>query len=386
MRLTAKTGIFYIMMVLQLFNGVVAEGLFWLCLGLIFIIDYKNVSTILSLKTRRILLLFLAAFAFLFVIQVVISKDINYIRLFGLTKNICAPALLLLVFANMAKDEDLVIPLLIVILFFNCVFIYQRFAVGIDYDNEIIGSYNAISACDVIAMPCVLYFVYNSRYRKLAFFQTLVGLYVISSVVLIIISESGTAMLILAGQLLFGILLMCRINFLRSTAIRKVAGFMVVAMAAIVLFIAAGIIATKGTELATRTALWKYAFNYISEKDMVFRLFGTGDDIIRTASKQLEPHNMIMEILLIYGAVGLVSFLLFFIKGIKQVFKNRGQASTAVIISVVSYLGVCFMHPFFTGVLVFQILCLLMIYSAWFNKSRQEKVVLLENKEVQYAI
>ena len=97
--------------------------------------------------------------------------------------------------------------------------------------------------------------------------------------------------------------------------------------------------------------------------------FGTGDNHVQMMARAMEAHNVFLEILLIFGFVGLVYFAFTTYKTLRWIFRFNKSYSIHFIVSIISYLLVISMHPFYTGVYVFQSICiqsiLFQISSEW---------------------
>lgn len=361
-----KTIVFFIFLFSLLIDGVFPELLFVFSVVFFFITEYKNVKKMVGRRNCAFAIAYILFFLSLFVIQLSITEDVEVARLYGLTKCICAPALFFLLFYRLAKNGELIQPLLLFVIISNVVYTGYLLISGFDYEgfSSFIGSYNGSSSLAVVSLPCIIYFWKKNRKNANPLMSFLLITAFLTSLLMVLVSDSGTALLILALQCLFGILVLFKFKFFSKKIFKVLLILSILVVFFGIVLVASKYIKTTGEEIGTRTGLWSTAYEHLLSFDLSHIIFGTGNDYIKTLTKTLEPHNMFMEILLIYGFVGLSIFMVFFVANIIKFLRIKYSNTFLVsIISMFSYLLVCFIHPFFTGVFVYQALCLLLIYS-----------------------
>lgn len=144
----------------------------------------------------------------------------------------------------------------------------------------------------------------------------------------------------------------------------------------VIYFIANGTIKIDSYALGTRVAIWRQAFKQFSLESSNNRLFGTGSDYVQMMSQRLEAHNFLIEILLTYGCVGLVVFLLSAFIIIKGIIKRVKVDTYDLLFPVFVYVIICMMHPFFTGVFLFQWICISAILYVAMNALKNKEMLI----------
>lgn len=363
MKVAFRWLVLYVFIIAQLFSGVISEVIVWLCMIYMIATQSNHIKAIVGKKVYTLSIVFIIFYALLYLIQICISNNLNVVRLFGLTKCICAPALMILAFGGLSTDRNVIKPLMLMMLVFNIIYVIALLLTGFNYSfSSLLGSYNGCATIGVIIFPSVVQF-YRMQSRKSAN-RVFTRIYLLSFIVLLLISGSTTAQAIFLFQIMAFLFARLRVYGILNKLLRGVMSVLPVGLIIFVFAIATGYIKTTGQELATRTAIWTRSYEYFTSFDGVHICFGTGNDIVQMMTKSLESHNMFMEILLIYGALGLIVFVLYLIGIIRGLIQSRSENSLTIFISVISYVAVCCIHPFYTGLFPFQTICLLAILSS----------------------
>ena len=364
MKIRVDTIFFFLFIVAFLVEGVLAEGVACSCLLSIWVLDRKKNKLIIGKQLYGKSLLFICFYLTLFIIHLYIDDCPNIIRFYGLTKCICTPALVLLVFPNICKEEKTILTIILLTMVYNMIYGISGLKEGVVLEDICyqFGSYNGCSGIAVILFP-IVFSMFHLCSQK-SFEKYLLILYFFSTFFVVYISESLTTQVILSFQLLILFFTSKRVKNIIKRHTKLICVCVVFALALISIFIANNTIELDPTALRTRADIWSTAYKSFVSQNIINIVLGGGDCWVQMESKVLQAHNAFIEILLIYGIVGLLFFVISCIYFFKNIFtRNLGHQSVYLCLSIISYFLFCFMHPFYTGVFAFQIICVLgMLY------------------------
>lgn len=365
MKLTPGRVIFTLFFVSLMLDGIVAELLTVLCFTAAIILEKENNKFILGKRFYHGSLLFTLIFFGLFLIHVVFVKlnDVTVIRFYGLTKNMCFPLLILLAFTNECRDRYSIRLVLLVMVFFNILYSIPFLTIGNMYSfSYLLGSVNVCSGIDIVLIPVAAIRIREKKQPSSiegqgAGYCIIEYLFLLTSAFLILVADSTTSLLLFLVEILmfFSSVLFSYIRGKRSYKWLVVG--LTLGIVILILLIAKGTIKLDPEDLKTRVGIWRTAYDQFIDNDTIHLLLGTGNDIVHMVSKDLEPHNMIMEILKIHGIIGLFVFICLIMFILKTLNRYDTHKLKPFLLSFVFYFIICCMHPFFTGSTLFQFCC-----------------------------
>ena len=385
MEITITNLLFITTMLGLLLDGIVAEGITVISLAAAILLERNRVRQVIKKKYYRACVFFVVSFIVLFFIHIAFlgQKRDAIIRLYGLTKNICFPALMVMAFGYVCADGFPFRVVMIEMTIFNLVYI-AAIMTGTDLEEISfrLGSLNGCSGIDVVLLPAALVYLKSIKMPRttdpsVADRSLPAYAFIITAVVMVAVSESSTSILLLIAEVLaclfFVIIYAIRVN-------KNFKGVILVGAIGVIgifLLIASGVIKVDPNALKTRAGIWTRAFHQFIDNKGLTIVFGTGDDTVHMLTKDLEPHNMFLEILLIHGVIGLLFIILFIVCTLKMLLKTDRKRIKPLLLCFVIYLAVCCLHPFFTGVTPFQFNCMTgLLFLLMTSRSKQIDIVL----------
>lgn len=355
-------------------HGVIAEGLTVACLAIVIIGERNNIQKVISKKYYKACLIFVLSFMALFFVHIILinHNSEELIRFYGLTKNICFPALMILAFGFVCRDTFPLQLVLFEMIIFNLIYTVAFFIKGsMDDVSFQLGSINGCSGIAIVLLPAAVMYLRNleserDEYSRFLKKEIVAYVFIVTTIILVMLSDSLTSQLLLVIEMtayLFSLLvrhIRIKQNF------RGLIIFVFLGSIAVSLLIATGKIALDPNGLRTRVGIWTRAYNQFTvNKDLQF-VFGTGNDIVHMLTKDLEAHNMYLEILMIHGVAGLLLAGWFIIYTIKMLLEMDTQRLKPFYLSFTIYIVICCLHPFYTGLSPFQFNCVVALISLLF--------------------
>lgn len=329
----------------------------WLCSVIILIVlNYENCKHYHNEKIIKAMKLFIISVLFLFLLHLAVGslRPESAMRLYGLTKRMLIPCIMFYCFYKNDKLIYLwkiVVPFLVVL---NIVFFYAHIIVGNPYADPF-GSVNVIGGLNIIVLPLVLFRVVKNRHCIENLFNIiLIFLIVINA----IIFDATTYKYLFYG---FTVLLIFSFIF-KSKKYKKLycnlAGLAVLCLIILpIILVITKILPTDFFLYQNRYIIWARGYNQFGELSIIEQILGSGNNIVRMESNSFEAHNITMDVLMIYGWVGVVLLFFFFwrVVGYSKKINNISKRSIFMT-TLLIYTIVCFMNPYFTGVTYFQII------------------------------
>lgn len=329
----------------------------WLCSVIILIVlNYENCKHYHNEKIIKISKIYFILFLFLFLLHLAVGslRPESVMRLYGLTKRMLIPCIMFYCFYkndNLIYLWGIIIPFLIVL---NIVFFYAHIIVGDSYVDPF-GSVNVIGGLNIIVLPLVLFRVVKNRHCIENLFNIiLIFLIVINA----IIFDATTYKYLFYG---FTVLLIFSFIF-KSKKYKKLycnlAGLAVLCLIILpIILVITKILPTDFFLYQNRYIIWARGYNQFGELSIIEQILGSGNNIVRMESNSFEAHNITMDVLMIYGWVGVVLLFFFFwrVVGYSKKINNISKRSIFMT-TLLIYTIVCFMNPYFTGVTYFQII------------------------------
>ena len=368
-----------------LLDGIVAEGITVISLAAAILLERNRVRKVIKKKYYRACAFFVVSFIILFFIHIVFlgQKSDAIIRLYGLTKNICFPALMVMAFGYVCADGFPLRVVMIEMTIFNLVYT-AVILMGTDLEEISfrLGSVNGCSGIDVVLLPAALAYLKSIKMPKatnpsVADRSLPAYAFIITAVVMVAVSESSTSILLLIAEIMAYFLSVIIYEIRINKSFKGVILFGTIGAIGVLLLIATGKIVLDPNALKTRVGIWTRAYNQFAASKGLNLIFGTGNDAVHMLAKDLQPHNMFLEVLLIHGVVGLLLIILFTVYTLKMLLRTDRKRIKPLLLCFAIYLAVCCLHPFFSGATPFQFNCttgLLFLFMT--GKSNQINIVL----------
>lgn len=344
----------------------ILEGVVWEAIGIMIIAYYfiKEVfHSSMRIRQWKKIFFFLAIWILYYLMQCIVL-DLDFagmVRLYGITKCICIPCIVMMCLYNRCKNNDtilLIMPLIALIGIFA--------VIDYSFSTKIFSSFslNYISAIFIILSIYILKAM-PKKYKilKIIFLGLTFGIVLLSgsrtslaATVLVIgyicITEQDLKKrqryLGLGGALFFVLLILVLIfgfnndyNATRNgtTLERNIAR-------------ALSVFTAEGRFDQARADLWERSFAQFQSESMTEKLIGLGDNREHIVGSS-APHNFLMEIFLCYGIVGFVIYCVFFVYQVVVIMSNSKDKSYALLIGGMAvFFGL--LHPFITTGSLYQ--------------------------------
>ncbi len=362
MRIDVGKLLLLIAIICSILPGIIPEVVLWACLTISAYIYRNTIPSIIGKSSYRRLLVVVIMFVLLFSLQLrhgLLQSDEKF-RLFGLTKCIIAPYIIGISFFSICKERFVLKTVAIITALFSIVYmiaiILSRNPDAVSYQ---LGSVNGVTGVDLVVLPAVVYSSQDQSNIKGSSPFWRYSYYTIVTA-LVILSSSFTATIVFALQVIAYIMYYF-IGERMNKAIKRFLLLLLLVIMALSICIATGNIYIDPWELRTRVGIWNNSYNQFMAGDRFCRLFGTGNDIVQMMANRQEAHNVFLEVLLIYGIVGLVIFTVCSYFSTRRIIQLSRGESKSIYISIVSYIIIISLHPFYTGLFLFQILSITII-------------------------
>ena len=365
---------FYIYTILMFFDGAATEAISLGCILAVIFFERNYNQQHFGKRNYRIASCLILAYVVLYLIQFFVGDLLtsNLIRLFGLTKCICTPLIAYISFGDTLRESLPINFLMWIMCIFNTLYIVHTICYGTSIENNslLLNSVNCCCGISVVLLAVILP-LKTGHFKRLQLNKRLTYLFICLTLVNVIITDSTTSQVLLIIEII--IYLLSRVRLVRIKQAKQVERFLVTlgigAVILLVYSIANGASILGEYDLASRVLIWRRVYNRFASLDLVNIIFGTGNDIIQTMTKSMEAHNVVLEITLIYGIVGVVLFVIIILFFLKNIFNCNGMYRNNAVMAFVAYLMICFMHPFYTGAQKFQWICICSIISLFRNLS-----------------
>ena len=330
--------------------------IFWLCSAIILIVlNYKNFKHYRNEKITKTMKLFNILVLFLFLVHLIVGllRPESVIRLYGLTKRMLIPCIMFYCFYKNNKLIYLwriIIPFLICL---NIVFFYAHIIVGNDY-VEGFGSVNVIGGLNIIVLPLVLSRIVKNRNCIENLFNIILTFLIVINA---IIFDATTYKYLFYG---FTVLLIFSCIF-KSKKYKKLycnlAGLAVLCLIILpIILVITKILPTDFFLYQNRYIIWARGYDQFGELSIIEQVLGSGNNIVRMLTNSFEAHNITMDVLMIYGWVGVILLFFFFWGVVRHSKKINISIRSIFMTTLLFYTIICFMNPYFTGVTYFQII------------------------------
>lgn len=354
-----------------LFDGIIPEAISWLCILIIFLFDNRQNKKIIGRDLYNKSIIYILFYVTLFLLHFVLfdyhNKDL--IRFYGYTKCICAPAIVFIVFPGICKEKVLIKIFFVLMIFFNVLYGKAALVMGPDEVEYQLGSMNGCSGISVILFPVAVY--YWRYLTKHLSERLLLLIYIATTFFVVYVSESLTTMTLLVLLTLVLFLFSKTIKPFLKRNTKKVCLVLVLGLLIITILIAIKAIPLDPSDLRIRVAIWLKAYNSFISQDTMNMLFGSFDCLVQLESKTLQAHNVFVDILLIHGVLGLLFFVVSCVYILNKLLKIKNKQDFYISLVIGSFFIICFMHPFYTGVFIYQIICV-------------SSILFLINRDVKY--
>ncbi len=355
-------------------SGVIFQVILIGCLLFLAVGSKKYCIEIIGRSGYDWLLFYIWIFIVLFVFQIILVRNVTgsgIIRLFGLTRNICAPAFLFIIFSKHVKKIDVFSMFTFFLIVLNLIYEIQTVAGSLVFTP--VGSVNILNGIDAVFLPTIILYI-----RKKATHIWLYRILLICSIVNFFLLVSTTYQMIVAiFIIIYAISRIIRKNGSNKWISYGILGVGILAIFVSVFTVRSGVDFFNGT-LHDRVNIWIRGYSQFLAGSPLEHWIGKGDNMVQMVSKTLAGHNMLMEALLTYGYIGCIMVIILFIALIFFLFKIRKDYSNFTYITICStvlaYIFVCMMHPVFSGVFIFQIFSVVCFINILLLKSTATQV------------
>lgn len=302
-----------------LFSGVIWEAVGWISLiYCCYLGKRKRFTTIKKESVPEILILFFIV-GYVIIQCFLLNLDVaSIIRLYGITKTLFAMPIMILLLKDFIFKRDVIIEILPILLIVDWITIISLIT-KIEALNILGGSQNYLGAINVILFPYIFKFFPGKIYKgyRKWFFITLV--------LLMIFSGSRTLMLTTAISFGFTVILEKDLNkkirYLLLIILVALIGLFVLNSVASDSLIARGLSVFTNLNDASRSGLAMFTQRQYERYSNLEKLIGNGNTIVLS---QMKPaHNVFREVLLCYGKIGLIFYIVYIIIGILFIFRCK---------------------------------------------------------------
>lgn len=345
MRKSVKIIIFEIALMCFPLPGVVPELISVVCLFCIFFMKNSHVGQITITKKDTKFISVIFWFVALAVCTAIINKlelaGIVFLR--GVIRSICMPAI---VFITIGDDDEnlseIMKSFILYLILINAVSIilsilYQR---PVSIFHYVSASENFLGCVDCITMP-LLYYLISQEQR----YKYVIKLCLILEVIYCLLSRCETAIIMMF------VLLIGYLYFQRKVSIRIIVCTVVLMVGLFIIsYIGIDRLRTIWNELLYwRIRLNTEAWEFFSCKKTSVNWFGTGTVYFPNGEAQrLSPaHNVIFEILICFGYIGLFLFIIYQIKMFRYAF-NYYANKWIILLIYLAYIICGLVNPFIT--------------------------------------
>ena len=334
-----------------LFSGVIWEAVGWISLiYCCYLGKRKRFTTIKKESVPEILILFFIV-GYVIIQCFLLNLDVaSIIRLYGITKTLFAMPIMILLLKDFIFKRDVIIEILPILLIVDWITIISLIT-KIEALNILGGSQNYLGAINVILFPYIFKFFPGKIYKgyRKWFFITLV--------LLMIFSGSRTLMLTTAISFGFTVILEKDLNkkirYLLLIILVALIGLFVLNSVASDSLIARGLSVFTNLNDASRSGLAMFTQRQYERYSNLEKLIGNGNTIVLS---QMKPaHNVFREVLLCYGKIGLIFYIVYIIIGILFIFRCKSVNKAYLLMVVFLALLIGWVQPFLTSGYLFQV-------------------------------
>lgn len=351
-----------LLVILNVLNGTIWELLGLIFIGYYLIKEFFNKSN--RIKEWRILAGICLVWVIYMCVQcAVLDLDVtSIIRLYGITKTICMPCIILLCLNSKAKKKDVLATI------FPSILMMVAFAI-MDFLFET--SILSFGGLNYIGAMCILIsaYVFKEMPEKYKLLRTL-----FMALTFIVVLTSGSRSVILALALALGYIVLTEQNpKKRSRYLCMVAiGVLILLFLAATLGLnydfdtarggntvltnisrALSVFTSEGRVDQARDDLSTRALAQYEASSELQKMIGSGDNRVHIG--MVPVHNCFLEVLLCYGIVGLICYIVYLILLCRIVIKeSRDVRYTFLIFLIALIFGM--VQPFLTTGIVFQML------------------------------
>lgn len=349
---------------------------------LLFIMVFRK-STAQHFQTKMSFLMyvFIGLLVLLFVLQYFIL-DLNIsqiIYLVGINKVLYTGIIVYLFARNYLKNiEVFVMALNIFLLYLNLGTLLTnlngedtRAVSFISY-----ASFNYIAALNCISLPIIFYFLFIDQNKKNKISIAITYFVLALSIITIIVSGSRIAVAILALEILFFIVShRKRVKMLLISALLSIVGYFMINILLMkinqnfLISVNRGLTFYENTEDSSRELITNAALIQILSGDAIF---GSGSVIVQFYQK--EAHNIILEIILASGIVGLILYLIYIMFIVFMLMKGIGKQNFPlklyIMFTFFITFGIALFQPFMTTGFTFTIIFWCSILALYYSHER----------------
>lgn len=349
------TPILFVAFLLTSFGvGIVFEVFSIIFLALLLLCNVDKIFKDRKSKIIKFLFFCILAFIVFLIIHLIINsiRPDNTIKLYGMTKCIIFPCIVFLCFY---KNNNIDVIWQIIILFLICINIVFFYIHVLRHETSIdsLGSVNVIGGLNVICLPLLCLKVGKRRKNNES-----IPSYILIALIIInaILFDATTYKILTIG---YFSLLIISVFFRKATYKAwycKICGIALIFLIILPLILVITDVLPEDNFLYdSRYIIWDRGFDQFEQFSLFEQFFGCGNNTVHMLVRSFEAHNITIDVLLIYGYLGLLIILAFFIAIIRYSKNIILPYRWIFMTSFIFYYVVCFMNPFFSGVLYFQV-------------------------------
>lgn len=342
----------WIFLISTFMHGVVWEAIGWIAL-LFIMFNSKGIRKPLTFSANEIKTCFVFCIIILYVVLQINMLHLNIaqtIRLYGITKSVIAFLIVYFFLNRYIQNNDILSEILPLIFILNIMYIIYLIT-GLDIFNVIGGSRNYLGAINVLFIPYILKFIPKEK-KVLKFVW-------ISKIILIafFIGSRTTFVLTVAAFLLTGLMekgikKKFRVAFICLLSINLICLMLPIigknANFSRAFSVFKSISDQARSDLAD--SMWEQYNNY----SYLQKLIGNGNNLVTW--REAPPHNFIYELLLCYGKIGTILFVLGIVIVIVMLLKSKSSNKRYSLLIIGLTLIVGLVQPFITSGYLFQCL------------------------------
>ena len=332
----------------------------------LFVVGFKNFG--FSKKQyyfKKFLFLFIVFFL-LFFIQIYMNYQGRewLIRLFGLTRSIVGIEIMILFFSRYLNNYDYYPFLVLYLIIYNVIYLYSR----LDGYELLPSHYGSINACCTLNALFLPLFYLSFKKRLL-----LSILYIVLVIILAYYANSTTFYFVLLAH--FFILFIAKFKFIIPIVTRFLKKKGLLILVCFMTWLVYNILNNSDAqdvffELISlvdmaRHDIYVVAMDFYNNSSNFIKIFGNGNNEIYRAGDMSPAHNVLFEMLLVFGLIGFVFFMFETYCLVKWSYNNISKYGVNIFLILFSGYFMFFFHPFYTTFLlgkVFMILCICQIH------------------------
>lgn len=330
-----------------LLPGIFKHILYW---GPLVVLFYRNCIFVKKDIYHIAMMGILFLIIILFLIQVLVNNQGSSwtVRLFGLTKCIMGFEVFFLICKNTSEKYDLYNFFLIFLVFYNALYVYCT----ITGDINLISKYGSINSC--CALNSIFFPVFLAKKEEK---KGLSHIYLLTFIAIAAAALSSTFYASIVAEIVC--LIVFKFKEKISLHIKQIvyigSGFFFIIVGLFLynlfnssVFAKKVIIVIQSLDMA-RANIYTIALNTYKNSSLFVKIFGNGNNIIYRAYDSTAAHNFILEMALVYGAVGVLILVIETYVIIRWTYSISSRITQSYIfLPLIGGYVMFLFHPFYT--------------------------------------